>query len=216
MVKLILMEYAYNKVPERRWSAQARQISPAGETPKARIARARITGVNASYKDLCEVCRNVRGKDTAYAIDFLGEAAKKKKAIYFARNNKGKGHRRELGGKKGGFPIKSVGIVLGVVISAQANATRLGLGDTKIAHIQANKQHSYPRMSPKGRRIRHAYETAFVEVVVEEKQEKIATEKKAEKPVAVVEKKAAEKSTAVAVKKEERIAVPTQAMPAKV
>lgn len=172
------MEYAYNKVP------------------KMRIARARITGANASYKDLCEVCRNVRGKDTAYAIEFLGDAALKKKAIYFARNCKGKGHRSELGGKKGGFPVKSIGIVLGVVKSALANATKLGLGDTKIAHIMANKQHSFPRMSPKGRRIRHNYETAFVEVVVEEKQERIAKEEK--KGVAATVKKAEAVSTPVA------------------
>ena len=67
--------------------------------------------------------------------------------------------------------------------SAQANATKLGLGQTKIGHIMANKQYSYPRLSPKGRRVRHSYETAFVEVVLEELQKQAEKkEKKAAKP----------------------------------
>ena len=172
------MEYAYNK------------------KPMGRIARARISGVNASYKDLCEVCTNVRGKDTEYALNFLVDAAEMKKAILFLRHNHGKGHRRELGGKKGGFPIKSVKIVLGVVESAFANANKLGLGQTKIAHIMANKQHTYPRMSPKGRRIVHNYETAFVEVVLEEVQEKIGTAKKDSKKAMKKEAKAEVKKEA--------------------
>jgi len=143
-----------------------------------RTARARLTGINASYKDLCEVCRNVRGKDTDYALEFLEQAAVGEKAIYFARHAKRKGHRRELGGRKGGWPIKSVKFVLGVVQSAAANANKLGLGNTKVAHIIANKQDTFPRMSPKGRRIMHNYETAFVEVVLEESQKKAEAKKK--------------------------------------
>lgn len=148
------------------------------KTPKGRIARARISRVNCSFKDLCEVCRNVRNKDTDFALEFLGNAAEGKQAIYFARHNKKKGHRRELGGKKGGFPVKSCRAVQGVVENADANAIKLGLGATRIVHIAANKHATYPRMSPKGRRIRHDYEVAFIEVVLEEKQQKM--EKKAE------------------------------------
>ncbi|MCX8198138.1 MAG: 50S ribosomal protein L22 [Candidatus Micrarchaeota archaeon] len=138
--------------------------------PGTRTAKAALRGINASYKDLCEVCRNVRGKDTDYALEFLKQAAEGKRAVYFARHNSGKGHRKELGGKKGGWPVKSARLVLEVVKSAAANASKLGLGETKIAHIMANKEDIYPRLSPKGRRIRHDYETAFVEVVLEEKQ----------------------------------------------
>ncbi|MFA6328704.1 MAG: 50S ribosomal protein L22 [Candidatus Micrarchaeia archaeon] len=165
------MEYGYNK------------------KPTGRIARARISRVNCSFKDLGEVCRNVRGKDTDFALEFLANAAEGKQAILFLRHCKKKGHRRELGGKKGGFPVKSCRAVLGVVESAEANAMKLGLGATKIAHIAANKHATYPRMSPKGRRIRHDYEVAFIEVVLEEKQEKVAkketpkaTEKKVDSP----------------------------------
>ena len=145
--------------------------------PTGRLARARISRVNCSFKDLCEVCRNVRGKDTDFALEFLGNAAEGKQAILFLRHCKKKGHRKELGGKKGGFPVKSCRAVLGVVESADANAIKLGLGATKIVHIAANKHATYPRMSPKGRRIRHDYEVAFIEVVLEEKQQKISTKK---------------------------------------
>ena len=136
-----------------------------------RTARARLTGVNASYKDLGEVCRSVRGKPTDYALEFLSRAANGEVAIYFARHNHGKGHRKELGGRKGGWPIKSAKFVLEVVADAAANANKLALGPTKLAHIISNKQDTFPRMSPKGKRIRQDYETAFIEVVLEEVQE---------------------------------------------
>jgi len=172
------MEYAYNK------------------KPSGRTARARLTRVNCSWKDLGEVCRNVRGKDTEYAIGFLGEAAVKERAILFLRHCKSKGHRRELGGRQGGFPVKSVKAVLCAVESANANATRLGLAPTRIAHISANKQATYPRMSPKGRRIRHDYEVAFIEVVLEEKQQKIDAAKKTGAPKAAEKKVDAPKTEA--------------------
>ncbi|MFA6214003.1 MAG: 50S ribosomal protein L22 [Candidatus Micrarchaeia archaeon] len=175
------MEYAYNKLPA------------------GRIARARISRVNCSWKDLSEVCRNVRGKDTEAALDLLGRAAEGKQAIYFARHCKKKGHRRELGGKKGGFPVKSARAVLGVVEGAYANANKLGLGATRIAHIMANKHATYPRMSPKGRRIRHDYEVAFIEVVLEEKQQKIEAARKAAEKKTDVPKAAAKAEAKAAV-----------------
>ncbi|VVC01024.1 50S ribosomal protein L22 [uncultured archaeon] len=149
-----------------------------------RTARARVTGINASYKDLGNVCSNVRGKGTEDAIEFLELAAKKKKAILYTRHFTGKGHRRELGGRIGGFPVKSVKFVLEVLKSAAANAIRLGLAETKVAHIIANKQDTYPRMSPKGRRIVHNYETAFIEVVLEERQAEAKKNAKADKQAA--------------------------------
>jgi ribosomal protein L22 len=156
-----------------------------------RTARARITGANASYKDLCEVCSNVRTKDTEFALEFLGKAAEGKQAILMAQHGKRRGHRRELGGKRGGFPKKSAKIVLGVLEGANANAIKLGLGPTRIAHIMANKQHTYPRMSPKGRRIVHNYETAIVEIVLEEFQKQSGKKSEAKKAEAKpVEKKA--------------------------
>jgi len=144
--------------------------------PQGRTARARLSRVNCSWKDLCEVCRNVRNKDTDGALEFLSAAAEGKQAVHFRRHAKSRGHRRELGGKPGGFPKKSARAVLSVMQSAAANAGRLGLGATKIAHIVSNKQATYPRMSPKGRRIRHDYEVSFIEVVLEEIQQKAQKE----------------------------------------
>ena len=176
-----------------------------------RTARASLRGINASFKDLCEVCRSVRGKDTDYAIDFLEQAAVGEKAIYFARHNKGKGHRRELGGRKGGWPVKSVKFVLGVVKSAAANATKLSLGQTKVAHIIANKVDMYPRMSPKGRRIRQDFETAFIEVVLEESQEKVEAKKKDSKKEAAAKPVEAKKAeTASDIKKSEMSSTDTK------
>ncbi|MEM4348149.1 MAG: 50S ribosomal protein L22 [Candidatus Anstonellaceae archaeon] len=136
-----------------------------------RFARAVARNLNASYKDLCNVCSSVRGLPTEDALEFLELAAAGQVAVPYPKFNHGKGHRKELGGRKGGWPIKSARLVLQVVQNAAANASKLGLGATKIAHIMANKQHIYPRLSPKGRRIRQDYETAFVEVVLEEIQQ---------------------------------------------
>ena len=179
--------------------------------PTGRLARARISRVNCSFKDLCEVCRNVRGKDTDFALEFLGNAAEGKQAILFLRHCKKKGHRKELGGKKGGFPVKSCRAVLGVVESADANAIKLGLGATKIVHIAANKHAAYPRMSPKGRRIRHDYEVAFIEVVLEEKQQKIGAAKKEATKKADVSKAAVKTDMKAAVKTEVKAAEPKKA-----
>ncbi|MEM4555016.1 MAG: 50S ribosomal protein L22 [Candidatus Anstonellaceae archaeon] len=140
----------------------------------AKFARAVARGLNASYKDLCNVCSSVRGLPTEEALEFLELAAEGKVPIPYPKFNHGKGHRKELGGKKGGWPVKSAKLVLQVVQNAAANASKLGLGATKVVHIMANKQHIYPRLSPKGRRIRQDYETAFVEVVLEEIQQPTA------------------------------------------
>ncbi len=176
------MEYSYNK------------------KPVGRTARARVSRVNCSWKDLGEVCRNVRGKDTEHALGFLGAAAEGKQAIHFRRHAKSKGHRRELGGKQGGFPVKSVRAVLNVLQSANANANKLGLGATRIAHLVSNKHATYPRMSPKGRRIRHDYEVAFIEIVLEELQQKAEKKEEVKKPEV---KKADVPKKAEAPKKEE-------------
>jgi ribosomal protein uL22 len=184
----MLMEYAYKG------------------KPGIRTARARLEGINVSYKDLCEVARNVRGKDTEWSLDFLGRAAEGEQAILFLRNCKGKGHRRELGGKKGGFPVKSAKFALLVLENAHANAQKLGLATTKIAHIQVNKQDIHGRMSPKGRRIRHDFETAFIEVVLEEVQKRAEKNEKAAKAKtaeAKQEKKAPEAAKPAAAKPSE-------------
>ena len=55
-----------------------------------RTARARLTGINASFKDLGEVCRAVRYKGTDDAIEFLEGAAEGVNAIPMRRHGTGR------------------------------------------------------------------------------------------------------------------------------
>ncbi len=132
------------------------------------VGRARLEGVDASFKDLAEVCGNIRGLPVAEALQLLEEAKAMKRPILYRRHNKKLGHRRELGGRKGRYPVKAVSIVIKVLKSAVANALSKGQEEGKliVLHASANKKHNYPRLQPKGRRIRHDYETARVEVIV--------------------------------------------------
>jgi len=132
------------------------------------IALARVNSVDASYRDLCNVCSNIRGRRADAALMFLTSALEEKRPIRYPRHNKRRGHVRSLGGKKGGCPVKSIKIVLNVLQNAVANANAKGLGDCKIIHIAANKQDVFARMSAKGRRMRQDFENAFVEIVLRE------------------------------------------------
>ncbi len=168
-----------------------------------RTAQSRVDGVNASFKDLCNVCSNVRGRNAEKALEFLNSAARKERPIRLYKFSKHRGHVGELGGIKGGWPVKSCKIVRDVLVNAIANAESKGLGACKILHIQANKQLVYGRMSAKGRRVRQDLETAFVEIVLREipgqekkeavkKEGKKADEKKTEAVKPAVEAKKAE------------------------
>ncbi len=132
-------------------------------------AKARIEGVNASYKQLSAVCENVRGMEIEHALNFLEAAAIGKQVIRFRKNNTKMAHRKELGGRKGRWPKKASKIVLEVLKNAKANADTKGLLTPYVSHIAANKQKIYPRVAPRGKSMMANYETSFVEVVLEEK-----------------------------------------------
>jgi large subunit ribosomal protein L22 len=130
-------------------------------------AIARVEGVNASYKDLAEVCGRIRNKKTDWAILFLEKAAEGEVPILYRRHNRNLGHRRELGGRKGRYPEKAARIVLKTLQSAMANGKTLGLGDVyTIIAACANKKNTYPRMAPKGRTARSFLETSRVEIIL--------------------------------------------------
>ncbi|HSB47330.1 MAG TPA: uL22 family ribosomal protein [Candidatus Bilamarchaeum sp.] len=130
-------------------------------------ARARIEGVNASYKDLSEVCGRIRKKKTDWALEFLEKASEGEVPVYFARHNRNLGHRRELGGRKGRYPEKAAGIVLKALRSAIANGRTMGMGEIyEIIAASANKKQTFPRMAPKGRQARSFLETSRVEIVL--------------------------------------------------
>ena len=145
---------------------------------KENLAFARAEGVEASYKDLSQVCGRINGKKVAWALDFLQKAAQGELPILYKKFNTNLGHRRELGGSKGRYPKKAAFAVLKAIKSVAANARIKGLSeDLTIVHILANKKHSMPRMQAKGRRFRSDYETARIEVVVKAP---LAIEKKIE------------------------------------
>jgi len=170
------------------------------------FARARVEGVDASIKDLVEVCGNVRGRPVDKAIKFLEEAADGKRPILYRSNNKRLGHRRELGGKKGRYPQKSARIVLGVLLSALGNAQHKGLSEELIiTHACANKLAKFMRYSSKGRRNASVLRTARVEIILKEKEGAKRPAKKAPKAEQKAPSKEEKKpdKQAEAVKKEE-------------
>ncbi|MEM4272129.1 MAG: 50S ribosomal protein L22 [Candidatus Bilamarchaeaceae archaeon] len=139
---------------------------------EADFAKARVEGVNASYKDLAAVCYNIRKRGAENAVAFLEKASEGKQAIKYPSRNKKMGHRRELGGRKGRWPAKEAGIVLKCLKSAIANAREKGLSEELIVmHASANKKRIYMRYAPKGRRNVSKMETARVEIVLREKAE---------------------------------------------
>ncbi|VVC02985.1 50S ribosomal protein L22 [Candidatus Bilamarchaeum dharawalense] len=130
-------------------------------------AKARLEGVNASYKELAEVCGRIRNKKTDWAVDFLQQVAEGEIPVLFKRHNKNMGHRHELGGQKGRYPQKAAKFVLKTLQSAIANGKTLGLGDIyTILSASANKKEIYPRMASKGRQARSFLETARIEIVL--------------------------------------------------
>lgn len=134
-----------------------------------RAARALRHDIDASFKDLSQVCGSISGKEVPKAVQLLESAKLGDVPILYRKFNKKCGHRSELGGRKGRYPKKSAGIVLEVLRSAMANAKNIGLGDKLVVrHASANKQNIYPRMASKGRATRSNYETAKVEIVLEE------------------------------------------------
>lgn len=134
-----------------------------------KTARAQRSDIDASFKDLSQVCRNINGKEVSEAVNLLEDAKLGKVPIRYVKFNKKLGHRKELGGRKGRYPRKSAGIVLELLKGTIANARRKGLGEKLVVrHASANKQNVYPRIASKGRAMRANYETAKLEIVLEE------------------------------------------------
>jgi large subunit ribosomal protein L22 len=132
-----------------------------------RCAKARLEDVNASYKDLSEVCGVLRKKKADWALEFLGKASKGEVPVLYRRHNTKLGHRAELGGRKGRYPVKAAAMILKALQSAIANGKQIGLGDPfVIAAISANKKQIFPRMAPKGRTARSYLVTSRVEIVL--------------------------------------------------
>ncbi len=138
-----------------------------GEEKHETLAFARAEGIDASYKDLSQVCARIRGKPISWAMQFLEKVSLGSIPVLYSKFNTNLGHRRELGGKKGRYPKKAAFAILKVVKSAAANARVKGLSDElQIIHVLANKKSTFPRIQAKGRRFRADFEISRVEIVV--------------------------------------------------
>jgi ribosomal protein uL22 len=118
---------------------------------RSEIVFAHMKDINASYKDLCNVCDSVRYKSVPEAIAIL-DSVKEGTPLLFRRHNKGMGSRHELGGKKGRYPIKCASIVKKAIVNASANASNKGLDPDNmfIVHATANKTTINRRYPSKG------------------------------------------------------------------
>ena len=76
------------------------------ENPES-YATARVEDVNASYKDLAEVCGRIRNLKVERALELLGEFEKGTIPVLYKSYSRHLGHRRELGGRKGRYPKKA-------------------------------------------------------------------------------------------------------------
>ncbi|OIO21695.1 hypothetical protein AUJ17_01985 [Candidatus Micrarchaeota archaeon CG1_02_47_40] len=147
------------------------------------------TGLNVSYKDLVQVCSNIRGRNAQAALAFLESAGEGLSAVRYFSNNKHLGHRRELGGRKGRYPKKAAKMAYDILKNAIANANALGFTNPKVHHVCANKERIFGRSASKGRSARSDFETANIQIVLRDSREgKAKTEQTAETAKSKVQK----------------------------
>ncbi len=150
-------------------------------------AKAQVHDVDASYKDLTEICRAIRGKTAPVARRILDEAIAMKTAIPYRDSRKGVGHRSSLGGRKGRYPMKECKIVRDVLTNAVSNAKNKGLDSENlfVAGATANRVNTFGRskryyatgitLGYGKQSTRSDYETAKIEIhVLENKKVKPA------------------------------------------
>lgn len=109
-------------------------------------ARVKAHSLNASYKDLSQVCRNIRGLKVEKALKLLNEVIEEETPIHYYTFNTRLGHRKKIKGK-GKYPIKEARIVKKALQEAIANAVFKGLQKEKlvVSTATANKQNIFPR-----------------------------------------------------------------------
>ncbi len=112
-----------------------------------KTGRAQAYDLNASYKDLTQVCHAIRRKPIAVAVKTLEDALSFAKPIRYRQHSTGAGHRSQLGGRKGRFPQRECKLALELLANAFANAQARGLKEDAIyvLHAQAYKQNVFPR-----------------------------------------------------------------------
>ncbi len=119
---------------------------------KEDIALAQGKDIDASYKDLTQVCSEIRYMKVGDAVALLERVENMEAAVPFTRFNKRLGSRHELGGKKGAYPVKAASETMKVLVNAIANAANKGMDIEAlyVVHASANKTHIERRRPSKG------------------------------------------------------------------
>lgn len=115
--------------------------------PMGMVSKAQAYDLDASYKDLTQVCAAIKHKLVPQARQILEKCIDLEHAILYTNFNKHLGHRSELGGRQGRYPRKEARMVLEVLKNAAANASYKGQNadDLVISHAAAYKQNQMPR-----------------------------------------------------------------------
>lgn len=108
--------------------------------------------VNASPKDLEAVCDAVRYLKASAALEALDRLIAMDMPIPYRRHAKHRGARHELGGRKGGYPVKAAREVKLTIINAVGNADNRGLDGPEmvVVHSAANKTRIERRQPSRG------------------------------------------------------------------
>ena len=144
--------------------------------PEDRLAKAVIRNVDASMRDLYNVCKAIRGMWLKDAKAFLQRVLDEKEAMPFWKHSHGAAHRSNISErwkvKSGRYPKKAIKYVLKVLESAENNASAKGLDvdRLKIVHIAAHKGITLKRYMPRafGRATPKFKRTSHIEVVLAE------------------------------------------------
>lgn len=129
-----------------------------------KCAFARALNLPISTKVCYEIGNAIRGKSVSKVLAFLDRVLEQKEAVPFKRFNADVGHKPGNIGP-GRYPIKSVGYVKKVVLSAVANAKDKGLSEDALVlvHFTANTGAGQWRH---GRQRRRQMKATHLEVVV--------------------------------------------------
>lgn len=102
---------------------------------------------DASYKDLTQVCRAIRGLPVKKAFQVMQDAIDETRAIEYHRFATGAGHRSNIGGQRGRYPKKECRLVTKLLKNAVNNAVQNGLDESSlyVQHASANKQNVFRR-----------------------------------------------------------------------
>nr|8HKU_L22P Chain L22P, 50S ribosomal protein L22 [Sulfolobus acidocaldarius DSM 639]8HKV_L22P Chain L22P, 50S ribosomal protein L22 [Sulfolobus acidocaldarius DSM 639]8HKY_L22P Chain L22P, 50S ribosomal protein L22 [Sulfolobus acidocaldarius DSM 639]8HKZ_L22P Chain L22P, 50S ribosomal protein L22 [Sulfolobus acidocaldarius DSM 639]8HL1_L22P Chain L22P, 50S ribosomal protein L22 [Sulfolobus acidocaldarius DSM 639]8HL2_L22P Chain L22P, 50S ribosomal protein L22 [Sulfolobus acidocaldarius DSM 639]8HL3_L len=113
--------------------------------PEDKLAKAVIKNIDASVRDLYNVCKAIRGMNLKEAREFLNNVLEEKEALPFWRYSHGTSHRSNISRKwkvkSGRYPKKAIKYVLKLLDNAENNANSKGLDidNLKIVHIAAHK-----------------------------------------------------------------------------